>query len=261
MNVRFVARGILLALGVVLAATIAVLLFTEPGRRLLPPSVPAAPYITAPRGELPAAPVGLVEQALYQGGDYYPVGRGFILALPDNSRVGITTAHSVSFGLLQHIALAQHEYTDRVIDFDRLRGQPGVPRSGEDMSVDYVLLAVPAAQPLDSALVLEPDPRGLPQPGERVSMYTVLNDQPRILEGAVLSVSPTAVWVVMDDVIEPSGLSGSPFISQYTGRVVGMTIATSRQGGKVLLGLHPIGSLVEKALAAKVFPKIADQQR
>ncbi len=261
MNVRFVVRGALLALGVALAATIAVLLFTEPGRRLLPPNVPAAPIIAGPGGELPAAPVGLVEQALYQGGDYYPVGRGFILALPNGSRAGITTAHSVSFGSLQHIALAQHEFADRVIDFDTLRGEPGVPRSGEDMSVDFVLLAVPPDHPLDPGLILEPDPRGLPQAGERLSMYTVLNDQPRILEGSVLSANPTAIWVVMDEVFEPGGLSGSPFLSQHTGKVVGMTIATTRQGGKVLLGLHPIGSLVEKALAAQVFPKIADYQR
>ncbi len=92
-------------------------------------------------------------------------------------------------------------------------------------------------------------------------MYTVLGDQPRVFEGAVLSADPRAVWVVMDDVFEPSGLSGSPFLSQHTGKVIGMAIATTHHGGKMLLGLHPIRSVVEKAQAAKVFPKIAEYQR
>ena len=65
----------------------------------------------------------------------------------------------------------------------------------------------------------------------------------------------------MDEEFEPSGLSGSPFISQHTGKVIGMAIATTRRGGKVLLGLHPIGSLVEKALNAQTFPKIIDYRR
>ena len=65
----------------------------------------------------------------------------------------------------------------------------------------------------------------------------------------------------MDDSFEPSGLSGSPFISQHTGKVIGMAIATTTRGGKVLLGLHPIGSLVEKAEAAQTFPKIVDYRR
>ncbi len=260
MNVRFVVRGGVLAIGVVLLATAAVLLFTESGRRLLPPSAPPATFIDALRGELPTASVGLVEQALYAGGDYHPVGRGFVLQLADGTLVGATTAHSVSFGALQRIALARHEFADPVIDFDTLHGEPGVPRGGEDMTVDYVLLHAPIGVSIDPALVLQTDPRDLPQPGERVSMYTVQSDQPHVFEGAVLSVAPQAVWVVMDDEFEPSGLSGSPFVSHYTGKVIGMAIATTHRGGKVLLGLHPIASLVEKAQAAKVFPKITEEQ-
>jgi hypothetical protein len=159
---------------------------------------------------------------------------------------------------LTNIALARHEHSGNVANFHTLQGGPGVPRGGEDMTVDYVLLKAPPTAVIDPALILEPDPRGLPQPGERVSMYTVLNDEPRVFEGAVLSADPSAVWVVMDGVFDPSGLSGSPFLSQHTGKVIGMAIATTRRGGKVLLGLHPIGSLVEKARAAKEFPEIVD---
>jgi hypothetical protein len=253
MNVRFVVRGSLLALIAVLAALAAVLPFTERGRQLLPPVVPAAPIITVPHGPLPDSPGGLVEWTRYDGGWFNPVGRGFLFRLPQGPVVGVTTAHSLSFSVqppLRNIALALGERTQPVVEFDTLQGEPGEARSGEDMSVDYVLLNVPTAATIDPALILDPDPRGLPQAGERVVLYSMMNDE-----------APSAVWVVMDEEFEPSGLSGSPFISQHTGQVIGMAIATTRRGGKVLLGLHPIGSLVEKALKAQTFPKIIDYRR
>ena len=267
MNVRFVLRGSLLALVAVLLALTAVLLFTEPGRQLLPslpPVVPAVPTLTAPRGALPTASVGLVEWTRYGAGDYHPVGRGFLFRLPGGQIVGVTTAHSLSFNSqppLRNIALAQGEWSQPVIEFDTLRGEPGTARTGEDMTIDYVLLNAPIDHPIDPALILDPDPRGLPQAGERVALYSLVNDQPRVFQGAVLSADPSAVWVVMDEAFDPSGLSGSPFLSQHTGKVIGMAIATTKRGGKVLLGLHPIGSLVEKAEAAQTFPKIADYRR
>jgi hypothetical protein len=267
MNVRFVVRGSLLALIAVLVALAAVLFFTERGRQLLPsppPEAPAAPVITAPRGPLPDSPGGLVEWTRYDGGGFNPVGRGFLFRVPQGQVVGVTTAHSLSFSVqppLRNIALALDERTQPVVEFDTLQGAPGEARSGEDMSVDYVLLNVPTAATIDPALILDPDPRGLPQAGERVMLYSLMNDQARRFDGAVLSASPTAVWVVMDGEFEPSGLSGSPFISQHTGQVIGMAIATTRRGGKVLLGLHPIGSLVDKAQQAQTFPKISDYRR
>ena len=147
-----------------------------------------------------------------------------------------------------------------VIEFDTFRGEPGSARTGEDMTIDYALLNAPVDPPIDPALILDPDPRGLPQAGERVSLYSLANNQP-VLQGTVLSVDSIAVWVVMDEAFDPSGLSGSPVLSQYTGKVIGMAIAATRRGGKVLLGLHPIRSLVEKAVAAQTFPKIADYRR
>ncbi len=267
MNVRFVLRGSLLAIVAVLLGLTAVVLFTESGRQLLPslpPVIPAAPVLTAPRGALPTAPVGLVEWTQYGTGDYHPVGRGFLFRLSDGQVVGVTTAHSMSFSSqppLESITLAQGERSQPVIAFDALHGEPGKARTGEDMAIDYVLLHVPIDHSIDPALILDPDPRGLPQPGERVMLYSLVSEQPRMFEGAVLSADPNAIWVAMDKAFDPSGLSGSPFLSQHTGKVIGMAIATTKRDGKVLLGLHPIGSLVEKAEAARTFPKIADYRR
>jgi hypothetical protein len=220
--------------------------------------------LAVPRGPLPVAPVGLVEWTRYGTGDYHPVGRGFLFRLPEGRVVGVTTAHSLSFNSavpLRNVALALGEQTQLVGEFDVFLGEPGKARTGEDMTVDYALLNVPIDRPIDPAQILVPDPRGLPQPGERVALYSLVNDQQRVFQGAVLSADQSAVWAVMDDSFEPSGLSGSPFISLHTGKVIGMAIATTTHGGKVLLGLHPIGSLVEKAETAQIFPRIVDYRR
>jgi hypothetical protein len=266
MNIRFVLRGSLLAMVVVFVALAAVLFTIESKREAssLPPVAPAIPTLTVPRGALPTAAVGLIEWTRYGVEGYRPVGRGFLFRLSDGQVAGVTTAHSMSFNSqppLRNIALAQGEWSNPVIEFDTLRGDPGNARTGEDMSVDFVLLNVPIDHSLDPALILDPDPRGLPQAGERVALYSYVNDQPRVFQGAVLSADPSAVWVVMDDSFEPSGLSGSPFLSLHTGKVIGMAIATTKHASKVLLGLHPIGSLLRKARSAQNFPKIADYRR
>ncbi len=267
MNLRFVLRGSLLALVAVLMALAGVLLFIQSRHQALqsiPPVAPPEPILAVPRGQLPVVPVGLVEWTRYGPGDYHPVGRGFFFRLPGGRVVGVTTAHSLSFNNtppLRNIALGLGERTQLVGEFDTFLGEPGHARASEDMTVDYALLDVPLDLSLNPAQILDPDPRGLPQPGERVALYSLVNDQAHVFQGAVLSVDQQAVWAVMDDAFEPSGLSGSPFISLYTGKVIGMAIAATTRGGKVLLGLHPIGSLVAKAEAAQTFPKIVAYRR
>ncbi|MBI2976786.1 MAG: hypothetical protein HYY33_07525, partial [Chloroflexi bacterium] len=59
----------------------------------------------------------------------------------------------------------------------------------------------------------------------------------------------------------PGGLCGSPVVSQSTGQVVGMAIATMPRGTQYMLGFHPNGSIMQKAGGAMEFPKIADYQR
>jgi hypothetical protein len=263
MSTRFIVRGTLLALGVVVAATVAAISLVNSARFPALEPTPPLPVIHAPRGELPVGPMGLVEYIHYADAEYNRVGCGFILRLDATHLIGVTTAHSMSFSAaasLQRIALGVADRPDFVAEFDRFHGLPGEARSGEDMTVDYVLLRAESAGPIDPALILKPDPRGLPQPGERVILYSGLHGG-QTYRGTVQTASPQAVWVVMDDALDPGGLSGSPFVSQHTGRVVGMVIATTRRGGHVLLGAHPIGSLVRLAETATKFPLISEYRR
>jgi len=81
-------------------------------------------------------------------------------------------------------------------------------------------------------------------------------DGQRVLQGTVQSVSDTAVWVLMDKWFNPALMSGSPFISQHTGQPVGMLISGTVRGRRLLLGAHPIGSIVHLAETATEFPRL-----
>ncbi len=207
---------------------------------------------------MPTGPVGLRELAQYQGEGYQQVGSGFLLLLSNSEIVGVTTAHSVSIcdpsRPLRRIALAVVGRTEFVGEFDTLRGRPGRPLTIEDMTIDYVLLQVDS--PGDPVLLLQPDPRGAPQPGERVSLFSGVKG--RVLGGTVQSVNDTAVWVLMDGWFNPGQMSGSPLISQHTGRVVGMAVAASPRRNRLMIGVHPIGSIVHLAESAAEFPSFVE---
>ncbi len=239
-----------------------------------PAPTPLPPTLLAPRGEMPAGIVGLEEWAQYKSRDYELVGSGFLLQLGNGTVIGVTTAHaSAALGLpdntLEHIAFAVNGQPGHVAEFDTLYGPPGAPRSGLDLSIDYVLLKVEDPlqgmdQPIDSTLVLTPDPRGAPQPGERVSLLSGLGDghgNRRELMGTVQSVDAKGIWVLMDDVFNAGRMSGSPLVSQHTGQVVGMAIAVLPRADRIEIGFHPIGHIVQIAEAAKEFPKIAGYRR
>lgn len=253
MNAKFVVRGVIFALPVsIIAMAVGLVLIvaqTPAGR--LPDPTPLPPTILAPRGELPGGPVGLQEWAQYRGESYVLAGSGFFLRLADGETVGVTTAHSVLLGdpahPLERIGLRVPGQVDFVTEFDTLRGRPGHPRTGGDMTVDYVLLHID--QSIDPELLLTPDPRGAPQPGERVSLFSGLGGE-HVLEGTVQAVNDLAVWVLMDETFNPSTMSGSPFVSQHTGQVVGMLIAVTPRRTRLLLGVHPIGSIVRLAESA-----------
>jgi hypothetical protein len=257
MNTKFVVRGLLLALPLAILVVAGWVLLQTPIFRA-PEPTPPPPNISVPRGPMPDGPVGLRELALYRGSGYRQVGSGFLLSLASGENVGVTTAHSLSIcdpdQPLERIAFAVVGEAGSAVEFDTLRGPPGRTLTPENLAIDYVLLHVD--QPVEPSLLLQPDSRGEPQPGERVSLFSGVAG--RILEGTVQSVSDTAVWVLMDDWFDPGLMSGSPFVSQHTGRVVGMAVSASPRRYRLLLGAHPVGSIVHLAESAAEFHRIVE---
>jgi hypothetical protein len=261
-NARFVVRGFLIALpATILAILVGLVLIvaqTPVGQPLAP--TPFPPTILAPWGDKPAGLVGLEEWARYPDG-MRTRGSGFIVVLDSGELVGVTTAHSVSFSdpdePIDLIALRVAGEDGFVAEFDTLRGPPGHPMEDFCMVMDFVLMHT--ADPIDPGFVLTPDSRGAPQPGERVWLFSGLGDGRggrRVLEGTVQSVSDESVWVLMDELFNPSMMSGSPFVSQHTGQVVGMLIAVTPRRNRLLMGVHPIGSIVGLAESATEYIKM-----
>ncbi len=133
-----------------------------------PDPTPPPPTITTAQGAPPTSAVGLQEYSKDATGDYHPVGSGFLLRLADGTIVAVTTAHSVGnlgdpANTITQLAFQQAGQSGYIVESNMLYGQPGVPRWGEDMTVDWLLLKVDTD--VDPTLVLEADPRGAPQEG------------------------------------------------------------------------------------------------
>ena len=61
-------------------------------------------------------------------------------------------------------------------------------------------------EPVDADLVLVPDVRGGPQPGERVSLYSGQGNGQggrRVLAGTVQTAQDSGMWVLMDELFYP----------------------------------------------------------
>lgn len=269
MNLRFVINGLVFAIPLAIAATGVALVALRVRAVVGPPPdpTPPPPTITAPRGPLPDGVVAFEEWVRFRGESYRWVGCGFLMARSDApaSPVGVTTAHSAPPGdpnhVLESIQLRAVQPSGYTLEFSTLYGAPGRPRSGDDLTVDYVLLRPSHA--VESGYVLLADPRGAPQPGERVSLVKCVGGATggqHVLEGTVQSVDTAAVWVLMDAPFAPAEWSGSgsPLLSQHTGQVVGMLIAGMLRGTSLLLGMHPVGSLVEKMTTAESFPTLEE---
>jgi hypothetical protein len=264
MNWKFVVRGLIFAILVLAVITVAVCFSYSQFVMALPTGpTPPPPSILAPRSSLPETQVGLKEWAKYEGNDYIPVGNGFFLKIKEDTVVAITTAHSVALHKSNHslkqIAFSIAGQPGFIAEMDKLYGEPGKPRFGRDMTVDFVLLQVDAA--IDPVLRLSPDWRGEPQAGERVMLYSGLGDGAgglSVYPGTIMTVDRNGAWAVMDDVFSPAGMSGSPFFSEHTGKVVGMAIVAGKSEGRLMIGMHTIGSLVEKIERAAEFPLISE---
>jgi hypothetical protein len=218
----------------------------EPTRGPTPP----APTLTVPRGALPTGHVSFEEWANGQ-----KVGSGFLLEVPNNLVLGVTTAHSLFLvGPQPTLSFRLPHASSAFITFTDFYGQPGTAFTGYNFDADFVFLSV--AEIPAEVLVLKPDTRGLPELGERVVLYSGLGDergQPRALWGTVTAAAPNAVWAQMDEVFAPDGMSGSPLLSAHTGQVVGLAVSGGHSA-PILLGFHPVGSLVEKAEAVERTP-------
>ena len=271
---RLAVRTTIVLLALALIAIVASPQIVAMGVRMFidiaPPVTAPPPVITVSQGPMPTGVVGLQQWARGAiDGDYRKIrSSGFLLVLPSDEVIGVTTAHSLFAGNLNrpvaNVGLGSNGDAAPFADSDTYYGPPGIPVEGTNLAIDYVLLKL--KDPALKDFALQPDPRGIAQLGERVTLFSGLGDGangPLAWEGTVYTVDESGVFALMDKApLTPDGMSGSPIISQHTGQVVGMVIAGvvwSRT--RWLIGMHPIGHLVELAQTAAEFPPMVDFQR
>jgi hypothetical protein len=223
-----------------------ILFLPVPGKVRIPPigPTPEPPAQLLQRGPLPSG--FRAYQGFFHGASF---SCGFLLEIEGGQRVGVNAAHSI--GELPRGEFAEFRTPEgslaAVLTGQIAHGQPFIY---DQFHMDYVVWTV--NQDTGFERFLRPDPRGSGQPGERILVYSPFASSsggPQTYPGVVMSVSDANIWIQLDEPFSPSGFSGCPVISQTTGNVIGMAVAGVNQP-PVVMGLHPIGSLVEKARAA-----------
>jgi hypothetical protein len=210
--------------------------------------IPPPPLISAPPGNLPAGYLAFTGEF---GG--IEAGCNFLLELADGQRAGAGAAHTVQY--LPVLIPARFRAPDGTI-WATMQDPIGRGKmfNQEHFDHDYFLWSVSAVS--KQTHFLEPDPRGQAQPGEEVLVLSRLDNGAggsKSWPGVVLRISSEATWVQMEDSFDPRGYSGCPVVSRFTGRVIGMVIAGADLP-PVVIGLHPIRSLVDKVEAALPSP-------
>jgi hypothetical protein len=107
-----------------------------------------------------------------------------------------------------------------------------------DKRTDYLIMPAPAGTP--AGVALELDPRTMIDPGERVYFHDKCSFGQKdyaVLEGQVIKSSPEQYQVMLDQDIKPDSQSGSPVISQTTGKVIGIVAGIGDPGD------NPVGAL------------------
>lgn len=187
-------------------------------------------------------------------------GTGFIARFPDGKVLGVTSAHFLDF---DGPPLVEARWLDvvrdrEVVKYAKSHGKPG--REGTydpvDMRSDYLLVIPGTVPPTESILPM--DERNEPAVGERVWLP---DKNPKfsagyhVVEGVVTDVAYEYVEVVMYEPVKPQSQSGSPFISQLTGRVIGTWAGGRRKGETIHIYLTPARAIVNaEARANRDYP-------
>jgi hypothetical protein len=208
----------------------------------LDPTLPP-PIILAPPGKLPGGTVSFEGNA---SGTSFACG--FLLELDDGRKIGVSTAHA-SPVLAPQVGAVFSSPDHDVLAPLLSQIAHGKAFTSDDFTVDYALWSV--SKTVDPVLFLKPDPRGQGQPGELVQVYSPFDRNS--YQGVVSKVTDQATWIQLSDSFNPVGFSGCPVISRYTGKVLGMAVAGANKP-PVVMGLHPISSIVAKAAAALSAP-------
>ena len=227
---------------------------------------------SVPQVRPPDRPVVFQPVLLWQNGEPTAQGTGFFVKAPGGKVAAVSSAHFIDFDgpPLMSAKWIDVRTSEPVATFTRSWGPPGDGGTNErppDLRTDYWIMPVDAKAPetgaaeakAAAAAALELDPRDKPALGEKVWLP---NKNPKarlgfdLVEGAVVETGVKYSLVRLDDDIELGSQSGSPLISQRTGKVIGTLSRGGSKGGKTFLLLAPSAPIARALADAKEFPQL-----
>jgi hypothetical protein len=222
--------------------------------------VPADPVA---RSSVPALsrPVLFQPMFIWEEGEPSYQGTGFFARTPDSRIAAVSSAHFLDRDgppLLEARWLQLPAYQP-LATFTQSWGQPGTAGEGMDLRSDYLLMPAPETIPVDLALDL--DPRTQPQVNERIWFLNKSDTEElgyELLQGRVVQSDEKYSVVTLDQQIALQSQSGSPFISQSTGKVIGTLSSAEMSGATVRLLLTPSKAILDALAAGREFPQLRD---
>jgi hypothetical protein len=228
----------------------------SPGPEIPEPASEPAAAITAPRGQLLYQP-----HFFWSDGEETAQGTGFFVKAPSGKLVAVTSAHFID---ADGPALLKAEW--QTIDGNELAatltkswGPPGkLGRSQYDQRRDYLLF--PAEPEIEVPHIFDFDPRPRVEEDELIWFVdkdgSMSADDQRVVSGSVTFVNPLALIIELDEPIKLQSQSGSPFISQKTGKVIGILSSATQDGDRVQLIAAPVKKMVEQLQDESLFPEL-----
>lgn len=218
---------------------------TDAGDSDATPTVQIAPVdakpVPLPQGRVVFQPV-----FRWEDGAITAQGTGFVIQTPAGIHAGVTSAHFINFEGPPLLAASWNDVvTDEVVaQFRKSWGKPGNAGSDSDLRADYLIL--PAEGLIEKVAALELDERPLIPLGERVYFPNKAGQKNGYvwLEGSVVQASSKKIAVKLDHEIRLQSQSGSPVISQTTGKVIG-TLARAVNKPQQLIFLCPSKGIAE----------------
>jgi hypothetical protein len=199
---------------------------------------------------------------IWAGSDDTYQGTGFFAKAPNGKIAAVSSAHFLERNgppLLEAKWLNVHT-SKPVATFTLSWGTPG--RAGTrypavDLRSDYLLM--PAPESVSADLALELDPRPKPTRNERIWFPNKDDTLPlgyRVVAGTVVESDETYSVVVLDEEITLQSQSGSPFISQATGKVIGTLSSADFGSSRPRLLLTPSGAILAALAKDKDLPEL-----
>ena len=211
-----------------------------------PPVEKEVPQVDPPTGALVYQPgfLWMNDQESFQG-------TGFITKGKNGEILGVTSAHFVDFqgpALAAAVWLSVHDDEKEFLFYSNY-GKTGnqYVQSAFDYSTDFLVFF--AEEKETKHPLLEIDPREKLAANERIWLPNKDFEQEigyRLIEGTIIDSSPKMITIKMDEEFPLQSQSGSPFISQQTGKVIGILASAHRPGGELHIIAAPVINLYKE---------------